>query len=440
LNSHLNSQLNSHLPNHGVDIGGCNTGGVALLQAHTVRVRHDLDPAAVGARSGLLWSRGSFAVGGIGEAIRIPIARPTGAPVAQSLLADLAGSNELGGVPGTGPLALAALPFDRFAAGELIVPRIVVGSSAEGHKWLTVIGEGTPDVDAALAEVSAVRSRIVPQSPQPTTMTLRSMRSPEDWRDNVVAAGVNRINQGDLRKLVLAREVQVTTDHPIDIAAVIERLRQAFSAAIVFSIDGFIGASPELLVSRMGDVVRAHPLAGTAPRSSDPVIDQRLSADLHSSPKNRHEHRITIDWLLENLLPFCSYVDAEPEPSIVTLANVHHLGTLVEGLLSSPAPSVLELVAALHPTPAVGGDPQAAAIEMIAELEGMDRGRYAGASGWVDGAGNGAFAVNVRVAQIEGSTATVYAGNGIVGDSDPEAELAETRSKFQAILGALVRP
>ncbi len=411
------------------------------LTATTVRLRHDLDPIAIGARSGLLWSRGGFAIAGIGVAARIPLTRPVGAAAAQAALAAMAGTDELQ-IPGSGPVALAALPFDRFVNGELIVPEIVVGTTADGQKWLTVVSRSDvpADIDAALARIADVRARIVPASPQATTMNLRSVRSPEDWRDNVVATGIARINNGDLRKIVLAREVQVTTDHPIDVASVIERLRQTFSSAIVFSIDGFIGASPELLVSRSGDVVRAHPLAGTAPRSSDPAIDQRLSADLHASPKNRHEHRITIDWLLDNLLPYCSYVDAEPEPSIVTLANVHHLGTLVEGLLSQPAASVLDLVAALHPTPAVGGDPQDVAMAVISEIEGMDRGRYAGASGWVDGAGNGAFAVNVRVAQIDGGNATVYAGNGIVGDSDPVAELAETRSKFQAILGALVRP
>jgi isochorismate synthase len=409
------------------------------LHATTVRLRHDLDPVAIGARSGLLWSRGGFAIAGIGVAERIQLKRPTGADDAQAALAAMIGSDEVQ-IPGTGPVALAALPFDRFADGELIVPEIVVGATPEGQRWLTIIGTQAADIDAALTRVEDIRARMVPASPQATTMTLRSARSPEDWRDNVVAAGVARINAGDLRKLVLARELLVTTDHPIDIASVIERLRQSFSSSIVFSIDGFIGASPGLLVSRVGDIVRAHPLAGTAPRSSDLAADQRLATELLASTKNRHEHRITIDWLLENLLPFCSYVDAEPEPSIVTLANVHHLGTLVEGMLSQPSASVLDLVAALHPTPAVGGDPQDTATALIAELEGMDRGRYAGASGWVDGAGNGAFAVNVRVAQVNGCNATVYAGNGIVGDSDPVAELAETRSKFQAILGALVRP
>ena len=159
-----------------------------------------------------------------------------------------------------------------------------------------------------------------------------------------------------------------------------------------------------------------------------------------SSEKDRWEHRITIDWLLEELLPFCSYVDAEPEPSIVTMANVHHLGTLVEGRLSSPAAPVLELVAALHPTPAVGGQPAKAALALIDELEQAERGRYAGPTGWVDGNGNGQFAVAIRSAQLNGTETRLFAGVGVVADSDPTAELAETRAKFRAMLGALIVP
>ena len=178
----------------------------------------------------------------------------------------------------------------------------------------------------------------------------------------------------------------------------------------------------------------------TAPRSPDPVTDQGLAAGLLSSSKDRWEHRITIDWLLAGLLPFCSYVDAEPDPSIVSLANVHHLGTLVEGRLSSPSASVLELVAALHPTPAVGGAPQDAALALIDEIEGAERGRYAGPVGWVDDAGNGSFAVGIRSAELAGNEARLMAGVGVVADSDPAAELAETRSKFRAMVGALVQP
>jgi menaquinone-specific isochorismate synthase len=410
------------------------------IRTTTVRLRHDIDPVALGARSSLFWARQGFAAAGIGLALRIPFTRPEGATQAQAWLAALTSRDDIH-QPGTGPFAFTVLPFDRTEPGELIVPEIVIGTSSDGTKWMTVAhhADAEPDLEVAIERAVTVR-QWKSNAAQPTMMTVTSVHPPEYWRDQVVAEGVRRINAGEVRKVVLARELTITADHPFNTVDVIERLRQSFSAAILFSVDGFIGASPELLVSRLGEIVRAHPLAGTAPRSSDPVVDQRLAAELHTSAKNRHEHRITIDWLLDTLLPFCSYVDAEPEPSIVTLANVHHLGTLVEGVLSNPAPSVLELVAALHPTPAVAGDPQGVAIDMIHEIEGMDRGRYAGATGWVDGAGNGAFAVNVRVAQISGATANVYAGCGIVGDSDPAAELAETRTKFQAILGALIRP
>ena len=206
----------------------------------------------------------------------------------------------------------------------------------------------------------------------------------------------------------------------------------------MFGVDGFVGASPELLVARSGDVVRAHPLAGTSPRAADEAEDQRLAAALLASAKDRSEHQITIDWLLDTLLPFCSYVDAEPEPTIVSLANVHHLGTSVEGRLSHPPASVLDLVASLHPTPAVGGDPQAEAVALISEIERLDRGRYAGPVGWVDGAGNGAFAVGIRGAELMGNEARVIAGVGVVEGSEPDAELAETVTKFRAMLGALL--
>ncbi len=282
--------------------------------------------------------------------------------------------------------------------------------------------------------------RPVPFGPEPSTFRLDSTLAPEIWRDEVVGFARDRILAGALDKAVLARELRLHTDHPIDPALVIDRLRSTFPSAILFSVNGFLGASPELLVAREGDVVRAHPLAGTAPRSSDPATDAAHAAGLLGSTKDRWEHRITIDWLLDTLLPFCSYVDAEPEPTIVTLANVHHLGTRVEGRLSSPAGSVLELVAALHPTPAVGGQPQDVALDLIEGLERADRGRYAGPCGWVDGAGNGAFAVSVRSAEIVGTEARIFAGVGVVDDSDPAAELAETRSKFQAMLGALIRP
>jgi len=201
-----------------------------------------------------------------------------------------------------------------------------------------------------------------------------------------------------------------------------------------------VGASPELLVERMDRTVRSHPLAGTAPRTGDPATDARLAAQLIASTKDQVEHRVVIEVVNDTLLPYCSYLDWEPEPSIVTVANVQHLGTAVEGRLSAPPPHVLELVHALQPTPALGGHPRADALAMIAELEGWDRGRYGGAVGWVDAAGNGTWAVGIRCAEIDGPRARLFAGVGVVAGSDPHAELAETQAKLQAMLSAIIRP
>ena len=181
-------------------------------------------------------------------------------------------------------------------------------------------------------------------------------------------------------------------------------------------------------------------MAGTAPRLGDPAADAQLAARLLASSKNKLEHQYTIDTLIDGLLEFCSYLDSEAEPSIVAVANVQHLASYVQGRLSHPLPSVLDLVDALHPTPAVGGRPRAGALALLARLEPTARGRYGGPVGWVDAAGNGGFAVGLRGAEINGSTARCYGGGGIVAGSEPDAELVETQNKLQAILGALIRP
>jgi len=232
----------------------------------------------------------------------------------------------------------------------------------------------------------------------------------------------------------------VEADQPIDRHAVLTRLRASFGSSHLYAVDGFVGASPELLVARHDHQVRSHPLAGTAPRTGDPTTDARLAAGLLASAKDQGEHRITIAMVHDTLLPWCSWLDWEAEPSIVTVANVQHLGSMVEGRLSSPPPNVLTLVDALQPTPALGGHPRDAAVALIAEIERLDRGPYGGAVGWVDADGNGEWAVAIRCARIDGQRARLYAGNGIVADSDPALELAETQAKFQAMLSALIRP
>ncbi len=405
------------------------------MQMRCERLDRDLDPLALGIATGLLWSRSGLVIGGVGEAARIAVDRPDNGSAAQHQLRALLGNDELER-PASGVVALGALPFDPSEPGELVVPRVTVVRDAQRRRWMIV------DDDVSTAEAhDLIDDALAPQSmPQATKWEVESPIAPEAWRDDIVATVRDRIAGGEFRKVVLARELLVTADQPIDTAAVLRRLYQSFATAAVFAVDGFLGASPELLVGRVDDVVHAHPLAGTAPRSADPAEDGRLSAGLAASAKNRIEHGITIDWLLDNLLPYCSYVDAEPEPSIVTLANLHHLGTRVEGRLSAPAASILDLVGALHPTPALGGDPQDGALAIIDTIEPGDRGRYGGPVGWVDASGNGEFAVGIRSGTFDGATASVWAGVGVVGDSDPEAELAETRTKFQAMFGALLRP
>jgi menaquinone-specific isochorismate synthase len=223
---------------------------------------------------------------------------------------------------------------------------------------------------------------------------------------------------------------------------VLLRLRASFGSSYRYSIDGFIGASPELLVRVDGNTVESHPLAGTAPRTGDPATDARVAAELIASTKNQVEHRAVIDMVHDTLLPWCSFLDWEPEPSIVAVANVQHLGSRVEGHLSDPRPNVLDLVRALSPTPALGGAPRAEALALIAAVEGFERGRYGGAVGWVDAAGNGTWAVAIRCAELSADrrTARLVAGGGIVAESEPLAELAETQAKLQAMLSAIVRP
>lgn len=392
---------------------------------------------ALGARTGLLWSRPDLVLAGLGEIERIRVERPGGAAAAQERLASYAATEVADARPGTGPVAFGAFPFDREAEAELIVPELVVGITEDAEPWLTLPID--IDVAKALSRVEDVFSGAWPE-PEPRAMEVESPVRPEVWRDEIVGEARERIRSGQVNKVVLARELVIRADAPIDPARVVERAAATFPNTMVFNVEGFVGASPELLVSRFGEVVAAHPLAGTAPRSSDPALDQGLAGDLLASTKNQGEHRITIEWFLNELLPFCSYVDAEPEPSIVTMANVHHLGTRVEGVLSEPHASVLELVAALHPTPAVGGDPQGPALEVISELERAERGLYAGPTGWVDANGNGAFAVTVRSAHIQDREIRLFAGVGVVADSDLAAELEETRAKFQAMLGSILRP
>ncbi|MEO8265083.1 MAG: isochorismate synthase [Ilumatobacteraceae bacterium] len=379
----------------------------------------DLNDIARG--DGYLFVRDGVGVAGRGVAARVGI---------DEVAEFLAAIDHDDKAHGARPLAMGVVPFEPGSPCELVIPAMAVVKAADGRKWVTTI-------DGTAAELDT------PPRPEPRAQSFTSepLTPVKDYLRAVTAAR-DAVRDGRLTKAVIAREICVSSDEPIDIHAVLVRLRMSFGSSYRYSIDGFVGAMPELLVSVEGNLVRAHPFAGTTPRSGDPDTDQRAAAELLASAKNQTEHRVVIDMIHDTLLPWCSYLDWEPEPSIVAVANVQHLGTRMEGHLSDPRPNVLELVRALAPTPAVGGFPRAEALALIAEVEGFERGRYAGSVGWVDAAGDGTWAVALRCAEFstDRRSARLVAGGGIVADSDPLAELAETQAKFQAMLSAIVRP
>ena len=398
------------------------------LVARTRPVDAEVDVLDVVGEDGLVWSTERLTLGGHGCALRIALDRSDRAGTVAEALQRIEVDDEVG-VRGTGPIALGALPFDTTADGALIVPEVLHGRDRDGHRWVTTV---TPDgADATSIARSA--------GPGPRTYRLHPDIGDDEWCA-LIARARDELRDGEARKVVLARTVTVEADRPLSRLAVLRRLRRAYPDCTAFATPELVGASPELLVARDGLVVRSHPMAGTVGRSPDPAIDAQLAAGLLASAKDRIEHQITIDRVIETLLPFCSYLDAEPEPSVTTLVNLHHLSSLVEGRLARPPASVLELVTALHPTPAVCGEPRAAARRLIDRYESFDRGCYAGPVGWVDGSGNGEWVVGIRSAEIIGARARLFAGVGVVDDSDPRAELEETRLKLEPMLNALVRP
>ncbi len=387
----------------------------------------DLNDIAGG--DGLLFVRNAIGIAGRG------VAATVAADDATRFLADVEHDST---AAGAGPVALGCIPFVPGSAADLVVPAVLFRKSADGTTSVTTTGERGDDLD------DLVHDALRPRQPSMPTAARWSIDPAVDVEVYLAAVATARdaVRAGELTKAVIARPIVVASSEPIDVHAVLRRLRASFGSSYRYSIDGFIGASPELLVEVDGAAVRSHPLAGTAPRTGDVDNDARIAADLIASTKDQVEHRVVIDVVHDTLLPWASYLDWEPEPSIVQVANVQHLGTRMEGVLSQPGPSVIELVRALSPTPALGGHPRNDALALIQRVEGFERGRYGGAVGWVDAGGNGTWAVAIRCAELSDDrrSARLVAGGGIVADSDPHAELAETQAKFQAMLSAIVRP
>jgi salicylate biosynthesis isochorismate synthase/menaquinone-specific isochorismate synthase len=337
-------------------------------------------------------------------------------------------------------------PWSGFVPASLQVPEVLL-VRRNGDVRLTAAALAAPDdtVDDILARVERrlgeLRQAPLPLlDPAPAGRVRVSSAMPPEHYESAVARGVERIRAGELRKIVLAREVHIHAPADHDPAAVLGVLRDAFPSCFVFCVgrgdSAFLAASPELLVRRDGLRAGTLALAGSTRRSADPSVDDHLGEQLLRSAKDREEQAIVARRIERTLRPHAVWVTAAPEPVLVRVANIQHLGTPIRAQLRSPI-GAIELAGMLHPTPAVGGEPIEVAAPLIPALEGMDRGWYAGPVGWTDTSEDGEFCVALRCALLTGAVARCYAGVGVVRDSDPAAELAETEIKLQALLPVL---
>ncbi|HKQ69471.1 MAG TPA: isochorismate synthase [Polyangiaceae bacterium] len=330
-------------------------------------------------------------------------------------------------------LMVGALPFAEKSPVRLFCPRRV---SRTGRWWIDATR--TPKIDASAAPTAPRRAAAIgPREPQEEGPRFVSS----------VRAAVDAIARGDLRKVVLSRVKRFRLAQSPDIGALLQRLRVqdplGFTFAVALPQDGerptrtLVGVSPELLLSRRGARVVSAPLAGSAPRAMDDGEDRRRAAHLLGSPKDRHEHRLVVEQILENLQPFTRDMRWNREPELVATSSMWHLSTRIEGVLRSLDISALRLALALHPTPAVCGSPSREAAAWIDRAEPFDRGYFTGTLGYMDTAGDGDWVVTIRCAELGHSHANVFAGAGIVAGSEAEAELAETEAKMSTMLKAL---
>ena len=380
------------------------------------------------ARDPLLFIRRGEGVAGIGETLRLEFTGPTrladAAAAWRSLVADSAVSDPIG-LPGSGLIALGSFAFseDSAATSVLIVPAVVIGRRA-GRSWITRIN--APTAPIPIPTVLGPEYRI---SLQPGAM------SPDAFVAAVDAA-IAEIGKGEVRKVVLARDLIGRLPEGADLRRVLTYLALGYPDSFTYAVNGLIGSSPETLVRVDRGSVTARVLAGTVGRGGDADSDLAASVALATSTKDLDEHQYAIASVLRSLAPHSSTLTTSDQPFTLKLPNLWHLASDVEGTLSDGATS-LDLVAALHPTAAVAGSPTEAALELITRLEPFDRGRYAGPVGWVDGNGDGEWAVALRCAHVSSTgRITAYAGAGIVGESQPVKELAETKMKFRPIVEA----
>jgi menaquinone-specific isochorismate synthase len=409
----------------------------------------------------LAWVRRGDGLVGWGEALRITVTGPDRFADAErawhEVLAHTVVRDEVG-LPGTGPVAFGSFAFDEDSAagGVVVVPRVVVGRRA-GRMWLTTIDSG-----ATLRPAPTLVDVVGPRAPvlSPGAVTYGDGAVPADRWPDVVGQGIAAIRAGELDKVVLARDVCACTADPLDVRWPLRRLAQQYPSCWTFSVDGMLGATPELLVRSEKGLVTSRVLAGTIRRTGDENADVARAAILAHSSKDLEEHEYAVASVAHALEPFCTSINVPDVPFVLHLPNVLHLASDVTAVLAGSAPdgpgtspgaaglagptgvhpSSLALAAALHPTAAVCGTPTAAARDLIARIEGMDRARYAGPVGWFGADGDGEWGIALRSAQVDPEDPRrirLFAGCGIVAASDPAAELAESEAKLVPMRDAL---
>ena len=404
------------------------------------------------------WVHQGAGLAGWGEAVRVTLPagddRFTAGEKWLRSVFDTADVDDRVRVRGSGPIAFGSFTFDASSDGSvLIVPRAVLGRDGRGRAWLTEVfprGEGvspggrpcwpggtTPRNPPITGGSHPPRTPLAPLAPLGLRWHEGSLPGAR-W-EQAVAEAVAAIKTGSLGKVVLARDLFATAAEPVDARILLRRLGGRYPDCYTFACDGLVGATPELLVRRAGREVSALVLGGTAPRGGDPAQDEALGSELLASAKNTEEHAYAVASIRDALAPLCDALDVQARPALLKFPNLQHLGTRVRGTLTGHGTpkSALALAATAHPPAAVCGTPAAAALELIRELERMDRERYAGPVGWVDAEGNGEWGIALRCAQLSGRVARLFAGCGIVAGSDPAAELAETLVKFQPMRDAL---
>lgn len=328
---------------------------------------------------------------------------------------------------GTGPVLFTSFSFSPDDMSVLIIPAVIVGNK-KGKSWITWIGSGPQPI---------LKST-------PTQVVNGEMKWDEQpqadlaWKSKVATA-VSRIHNGELEKVVLARDITVNSSNSIDPRAILKKLAEEYPTTWKYSVSGLVGATPELLLRLSRGMVTSRVLAGTITKTGDDAKDLALAASLARSSKDLAEHEYAVRSVADAIEPFCSSTNVPESPFVLHLANVMHLATDVTGALAETLAHVdaYTILEQLHPSAAVCGTPRPKAAALITEIEGMSRGRYAGPVGWIDSAGDGELGIALRCGQINADTIRIFAGCGIVDGSDPEIELAETNAKFAPMRSAL---